>query len=289
MGREVSARFRRPAIAVSVDDPNAMVRAHSAVETLGGRARHLSPVQLAQLLDGPAEFVGLIYDLAPWNSSVVPLLGALRKSHPGLPILLFPPSRPEVSKVLLHCADLNGVRVERQAHDSRALAALQDNVHWLLATVYAGRLMHLVNLLLPDMPSGAVLYTQRILDRITASRVSQPLSVGPIVAEMRVSLRTLQHALESAGLPSPKTLLDWVTLLFAALSADASDRTATAVARNFGFDAHRFSRLRRRLLQDDIPASSNGPAQEFDMAFLAFADACRVSKRKASCVLERTA
>jgi hypothetical protein len=266
-----------------------MVRAHSAVEALGGTARHLGPVQLAQLADGTVEFVGLIYDLAPWNSSVVPLLGALRKSHPGLPILLFPPSRPEVSKVLLHCADLSGVRVERQGHDSRSLAGLQDNVQLLLASVYAGRLMHLVKLLLPDMPAGALLYLERILDRIAASPVSQPLSVGSIVAEMRMPLRTLQHALESAGLPSPKVLLDWLTLLYSVFAADASDRSATAVAKNFGLDAHRFARVRRRLLHGEVPAYANGPAQEFDMTFLAFAEACRVSKREASCVLERTA
>ena len=289
MRGELSARFRRPPIAISVDDPNAMVRAHSAVEALGGIPRHLSPVQLAQLLDGPVEFVGLIYDLAPWNSSVVPLLGALHQTHPSLPILLYAPRRQEVSSVLLYCADLSDVRVEQQAHDSRSLELLRNNVHWLVSAVYAERVSQLVQLLLPEIPTVALQYIRQTLDRFTEIPEAVGLTVGSIVAEMKVPLRTLQHVLESAGLPSPKVLLDWITLLFATLSADASRRTVEATGHDFGVDAHRIYRIRRRLLNADTHECCNGTAQEFDVTFLAFAEACRVSRGMASTVLSRTA
>jgi hypothetical protein len=106
---------------------------------------------------------------------------------------------------------------------------------------------------------------------------------------MKVPLRTLQHVLESAGLPSPKVLQDWVTLLYATLSAEASQSTAVAVVRNFGIDAHRIYRVRRRLLNAEAHEQFNGTAQEFDVTFLAFAEACRVSRGKANTVLRRTA
>ena len=282
-----STRFSRPAVAISVADPGAMVHAHSAVEALGGRPRHLSPVQLEQLLEGP-EYAGLIYDLAPWNASVVPLLGMLRQKHPALPILLYAPSRPEVSRVLLQLrhSDVKGLRVEHQAQAGRSPKALQDHVQWLLAAVYSTKVMHLMQLLLPDMPARARAYVQCILDRIVGAGVSQQLSVGSVLAGSTIPLRTLQHALGSAGLPPPKALLDWVTLLFATLSADASHRTTMAVARDFGFDTQRINRLRHRLLREAVADIS--PAQEFDMTFLAFAEACSVSQRTASTVLQRT-
>lgn len=281
------SRFHRPAIAVSVADPDAMVNAHSAVEALGGKPRHLSPVQLSQLADGQ-KFAGLIYDLAPWNASVVPLLGTLRQTHPTLPILLYAPSRPEVSRVLLQLreSDLTGLRVEHQGHAGRSLAALRVHVQWLLAAVHAARVTHLVQLLLPDMPGRARGYVQNILDHIADSSESQPLSVGAVVAGSTTPLRTLQHSLGSAGLPAPKMLLDWVTLLFATLSADASRRTTMAVAHDFGLDTQRIGRLRRRLLRESM--GDVGPAQEFDMTFLAFAEACSIPARTASTVLQRT-
>jgi hypothetical protein len=186
----------------------------------------------------------------------------------------------------LRHSDVKGLRVEHQAQAGRSPKALQDHVQWLLAAVYATKVMHLMQLLLPDMPARARAYIQCILDRIVGAGVSQQLSVGSVLAGSTVPLRTLQHALGSAGLPPPKALLDWVTLLFATLSADASHRTTMAVARDFGFDTQRINRLRHRLLREAVADIS--PAQEFDMTFLAFAEACSVSQRTASTVLQRT-
>jgi hypothetical protein len=285
----VSARFRRPSIAISVDDPNATVRAHSTVEALGGIPRHLSPVQLAQMIDGPVEFVGLIYDLAPWNSSVVPLLGALRQTHHSLPILLYAPRRPEVSSVLLHCADLTSVRVEQQTLDSRGLTRLRDNVRWLVSSVYAEQVTQLVQLLLPDMPPVVLQYVRQTLGRFTESPEVSGLTVGSVVAQMKVPLRTLQHVLEAAGLPSPKALQDWITLLYATLSADAAGSKVNSRGQDLGLDPHRIYRIRRRLLSAETYERCNGKSQEFDVTFLAFADACRVSRGTANTVLDRTA
>jgi len=159
----------------------------------------------------------------------------------------------------------------------------------LVSAVYAERVSHLVQLLLPEIPTVALRYIQQTLNRFTEIPETVGLTVGSIVAEMKVPLRTLQHVLESAGLPSPKVLLDWTTLLFATLSADASRRTAVATGRDFGMDAHRIYRIRRRLLNADTHERCNGTAQEFDVTFLAFAEACRVSRGKASTVLSRTA
>ncbi len=287
MGR-LTAALQKPSIAISIGDPNAMVVAHSAVERLGGAPRHLSPVQLTQMLDSHGGFLGLIYDLAPWNVSVPPLLTALRLSHADLPILLYAPRRPEVSEILDRCTDLPSLRVAEQT-PGRDAGALQAHVSWLFTAVYGGRLLNLVELLLPNPPSSVRRYIRHALARLSEGNGGVALTVASLAAQANVPARTLQHAMEASGLPSPKTFLDWLTLLFASLTANVTGRSIAAIGREIGVDSHRMYRIRGRLLPPGVGSSAAGPAQLFDVTFLAFADACRVSRGMANTLLEKTA
>lgn len=288
MGR-LTARLLRPSIAISVGHPTAMVLAHSTVERLGGAPRHVSPVQLAQMLDRTDQFLALIYDLAPWNISVPPLLTALRLRYPDLPILLYAPRRPEVSEILGQCGQLPVLHVAQQTHDRRDPRALESQVSWLFTAAYGGRLLHLVELLLPNPPSSVRRYIRHTIKRFSEGAGEAALTVASLAAEVDVPARTLQHAMEASGLPSPKGLLDWLTLLFASLAANVTGRTIAAIGRDIGVDAHRMYRIKGRLLPELVGSSTSGAAQLFDVTFLAFADACRVSRGTANTLLEKTA
>ncbi len=266
-----------------------MVQAHSAVERLGGAPRHVSPVQLTQMLDRPDEFLALIYDLAPWNISVPSLLTALRLRHPDLPILLYAPRRPEVSGILDQCRRLRALRISQQTHDNRHTGALDADVSWLFAAVYGERLRHLVDLLLPHPPSSVRRYIGQTIKRFSEGGSGEVLTVASLALEVDVPPRTLQHAMEANGLPSPKAFLDWLTLLFASLSANVTGRTIAAIGRDIGVDSHRIYRIKGRLLPPGVRSTDHSPAQLFDVTFLAFAEACRISQGKANTLLERTA
>lgn len=288
MGR-LTTKLLRPSIAISVGHPTAMVLAHAAVERLGGAPRHVSPVQLTQMLDRPDEFLALIYDLAPWNISVPSLLTALRLKHPDLPILLYAPSRPEVSEILDQCGDLPMLRVAQQTHDSRDRSALESHVSWLFTAIYGARLLHIIERLLPNPPSSVKRYMQHALKRFSEAGGGAALTVASLAAEVDVPARTLQHAMEASGLPSPKVFLDWLTLLFASLSANVTGRTIAAIGRDIGVDSHRMYRIRGRLLPQVVGSSASGAAQLFDVTFLAFAEACSISRGTANILLEKTA
>ncbi len=280
---------RKPITAVCMSDPAAAARVQAAVDASHTTACHVSPVQLTRLVGRPAPYAALIYDLAPWDDSISTLLHMIRRGHPALPILLYPPQRGDVSAILLRCGTIAGLRVRLQRHDSQESRSLREHVRWLLAAIHAERVIHLVGLLRPELPSPAQEYVRHILARLTGARGGRPLTVGSLVADLEVPQRTLQRAVNDGGLPSPKALLDWITLMFATLSADATSRSTASVARDFGVDAHRIYRIRRRLLGSAAHQIAAGPAQEFDLAFLAFADACRVSRGAASALLDRTA
>jgi hypothetical protein len=288
MGR-LTTRLLRPSIAISVGHPTAMVLAHAAVERLGGAPRHVSPVQLTQMLDRPDEFLALIYDLAPWNVSVPPLLTALRLRHPDLPILLYAPNRPEVSEILEQCGDLPVLHLLQQTHDSRDPKALESQVSWLFTAVYGARLYHLIELLLPNPPSSVKRYIRHTLKRFSEGAGGAALTVASLAAEVNVPARTLQHTMEASGLPSPKVFLDWLTLLFAALSANVTGHTIAGIGRDIGVDSHRMYRIRGRLLPQVVGSSASSAAQLFDITFLAFAEACRISRGTANILLEKTA
>jgi len=279
----------RPFVLICVSDPTAAARVQSAVESLDGAAHVISPLRLPQLFEGPPPCDALIYDLAPWDDNIPALVARIREVHPPLPILLYPPPHPRVSTLLLRCGEVAGVRVRMQSHESHEVEALHGLVRWLHASIYAERVLHLVQLLLPGLPPRARQYIRIILGRLTGTRGGRTLSVGSVVAETGTPIRTLQRALEDGGLPPPKALLDWITLMFAALWADATGRPTARVGRDFGVDPHRIYRLRRRLLPAAVRERITGPAQEFDLTFLAFAERCRIPSRTAFELLHRSA
>ncbi len=101
---------------------------------------------------------------------------------------------------------------------------------------------------------------------------------------MGVSVRTLERTLDAEQMLRPKELLNWLTLLYAMLTADLNRASIGAVARSRGWYPSDLYRLQHRLLDrmvQRLGAEELGSSQRFDLALLAFLRRCGVPKAKA--------
>lgn len=99
--------------------------------------------------------------------------------------------------------------------------------------------------------SGALVH---LADRMSPARVKD------LARQQRVSVRTVEREARNLNLPSPKHLLDWVTLLYVHEIAEWSGTPYTAVAADFGLSGDRMYELRRRLLPTTLRATRPYPA-----------------------------
>ncbi|MFQ5703306.1 MAG: hypothetical protein ACE5HT_04715 [Gemmatimonadales bacterium] len=256
-----------------MSDPTASVTAHNAVVAFGARPVHISPIGLARVPLAGSDFATVIYDLAPWTDEVVPLVRALRRAYRTLSLLLYAPPIPSVPVLTYRCSGLRAVKTLLQSASSSEPETVRDGVAWLMAARHAEVVCHFVELLIPDLPARARDCMRRTLDHLVdPGRLHIP-SVHSIATQLGVPERTLQRNFESAGLPSPKAVMDWITLMFLTLAAESNGRSMSAVAGEFGIDRYTVRRLRQRLLHVD---NGSGPGG-FNFAFLGFAEACHVS------------
>lgn len=278
-------RSTEPQTAVCVSDPSAAAIVHDAAVDMGANPVHISPIRLAKVPLTGSDFTTIIYDLAPWTDDVVPLVRALRHAYRTVPLLLYAPPTPTISTLLEHCGDRDGLKVMLQSTRRDEIRGVRENIAWLLAARHAELVCYLVELLITDLPSRPRDYIRETLACLIDLEKRRLFSVRSISAELSVPKRTIQRDFDSAGLPSPKAIMDWLTLMFLALAADSSGRPITSVANDFGAAGYQVRRLRNRLLHLD--RRSVRAAQSFDLVFLAFAEACRVPSTIARNVIAR--
>jgi AraC-like DNA-binding protein len=73
--------------------------------------------------------------------------------------------------------------------------------------------------------------------------------VAAIARALGLSQRTLQRRFRADGLPSPKALLDWLTLAHLRHVSHCQQRSQARVAADLGLAANDLYRLRRRVLR----------------------------------------
>ncbi len=271
--------------AVCVSDPAAAAIVHDAAVDMGANPVHVSPIQLAKGSLTCRDFTTIIYDLAPWTDAVVPLVRALRHAKRTVPVLLYTPSTPTAATLLENCGEGDGIKVTVQSTRSNEICGVRENVAWLLAARDAELVCYLVELLITDLPRRPRDYIRATLACLIDREKGRLISVRSVSAVLTVPNRTIQRDFESAGLPSPKTVMDWLTLMFLSLAADTSRRAITTVAKDFGAASYQVRRLRKRLLH--LSHRSVHAAQSFDLVFLTFAEACRVPSTIARDVIAR--
>jgi hypothetical protein len=220
---------------------------------------------------------GLVYDLAPWDESALEAVHGVRRDFPALPIFLVVPSRETAAELLLQCGTLpcvHGVLHGPSSHER-----VKDGVIALLATAPTTVLRKIVLALFPGIPERGTDYVARVVDGLQEERDS--VRVGDLLPALSLTPRIAERAFAEAGLPRPKRLADWLTLLLIALTAERGLISLGEAARHYGYDPNEYYRLRQRVLPPalrDLPA---GAPQAFDLTLLAFAEACGVSRDRA--------
>lgn len=266
-------------ILLQVGDDRASEALLRGIASLGHDVR---PVKLPSL-PSTGEDPGLIVcDLYPWTTVALKVLRQVRAARPTLPILLYPPQffHKEVAALLLQCADVGGLSVFPQdprastkdlaAAVNRALASTPSLVlERLIALLFAGE----------EFAHGRA-FVLRILTTLRERTASwRSPGVATIAAEMNAHPRQLERDHRKVGLASPRTVLQYVLLLWVlgigAFTRLRFDKAAVAS----GLNGKRMQRLRATLLATfDVNAP---PDQLFDIAFLKFAEACRVPRQRA--------
>ena len=282
----IMSGFRvRPVVACTVSAGKARSLVDAALRAEDADIVELPPAQLATEHPALDRCAALLYDLEPASDASVELVEALRARHPCLPVLLYPPLRDGIFPLLLAAGRVPGVSAKAQGGGSHEGARLQAFIRQALADAPANRLASIVSLLLEDAPPRLLAFAHAALLRICHRRQASERTVAVVAADLGFTLRTLQRDIASPSLPSPKELLDWLTLLFMSLVAEWSGVSMRNVATAFRVDPNTLYRMRRRLMPGTPPPGQS--PQEFDLALLAFARRCGVPHRRTHTVLDR--
>ena len=266
-------------ILVQVNHDGAREAMLRSVASLGHDVR---PVKLPNLPGNGEIGVALVYDLDPWTSVAVEHLRSVRERHPTMPILIYPPQflHTQIASLLLMCAEISGLTIVFQdpRNSTRSLA---EAVTVALDSTASLTLERLVRLLLNEQQHGnARGYVLQILETLRRRGLGwRSPGVTMIAAEMKTHPRKLERELSNNGLPSPRLVLQHVLLLWVlAVGAFARLPFANAVAAS-GLNRKRMYRLRTSLLVG-LDAGAP-PDQLFDIAFLKFAEVCRIPRERA--------
>jgi len=267
-------------IAHCVSDPAARARLMAAIEAEGLRPFEVSPDEVLEKPSSAKTCAAIVHDLEPIGDDSLHLVRSLRARFPTLPILLYVPHHPGTASLLLAAGRIPGVSAKGQFSDAKEATRLATFIQRGVADVPAVELARLLTLLLPDMPTRVAEFTFAALRRIAGPEWHPEITVGSIVPELGYTRRTLLRSWTDRRLPQPKELLDWLTLLFVTYASGRSGLSNRAIARTRGVNASAYYRLRRRLLNDLPETNDQRPAQEFDLALLAFAQRCHVSAQR---------
>lgn len=273
--------FGEHQVACCISDQTTARRVLDALRREGARGFELSR---SELVSGASRqrLRALIWDLAPWDPTALEVLHAVRGRHPGCPILLYAPPTTEAAALATEASGLVGVyaAVQLDIFSGEELR-LRHCVRWLLDGVPATMLRWATRQVLSDAPAVKRRFLEAALDSL-AAHAAVRVTATDCATAAGVTLRCLQRACRSRGLPPPKRLLDLVVLLYVTLLAQWHGESAGAAARRVGLHRQDLRRLRRRVLPRRVRVARLGPAQEFNVAFLALARAFGVPRKRAS-------
>ncbi|HEX9728285.1 MAG TPA: hypothetical protein VGA37_07270 [Gemmatimonadales bacterium] len=193
--------------------------------------------------EGLSGSAALVYDLCPWTPAVEHRFDSLAGSIPGVPILLYLPPTGSAFAAYARASRHPHVQVQVQSRDGASLECLRDAACGLLRSVPRVRIMNHLSDAVPSLSSAAYLFGHRALSILGSGRRPR---VGEIATALHLSARTLQRRFKDDGLPHPKSLLDWLTIMHLHCAAETQELSVARVASRAGLSANDLYRLRRR-------------------------------------------
>ena len=274
-------RARTPVVGCSVKDPSALAVLRRILKIEGADTCEL-PTPLRQrhahMLSGCS---ALILDLAPWDDSAIEIIRWLRRQRPVLPILLYTPHIPDVTKLVLECGSLHGIFAHSQFDSPLTRSTLQREVRALLESPAGLLLAELVERIVWGVKKEVLEFIRLAIRTLQVERDCELLKVEELAIRVGISTRSLNRIWRPTPFPRPKEMLDWLAMLFVSFEAARAQVPMSRIAAIVGIDPQRWYRIRRRLMAIDLRRMRLNMDEGFDMTLLAFLDRCGVHESDA--------
>jgi AraC-like DNA-binding protein len=187
----------------------------------------------------------LVYDLSPWTEATARRFPGLVRGLGGGPVLLYLPASGPAFTTFSQLPRAGDIRVQVQSRDPDSMAHLRDAAAGLVHAVPRVWIMDHLKRAVPGLSGAAYLFGHRALGILASGRRPR---VATIALALGLSQRTLQRRLGADGLPSPKALLDWLTVAYLRRASHVQQRSVARVAADLGLAPNDLYRLRRRVL-----------------------------------------
>ncbi|GBD33062.1 hypothetical protein HRbin33_02041 [bacterium HR33] len=214
----------------------------------------------------------LVYDLSPFDERALGALEAFRRHHPAAVVMFYVPIRSGIEPLLVRALARPGswLKFQLPAAYERSLVceALQQALRMTPGLRVRQALQPLEGSLRP--PYRRLI--EQVLAELELGRLPR-LKCLAVAGDGFPTIRTLERAAIESGLPSPKKICMWLTLLFVEFASAGLGVPAARVARSVGLDSNAWYRLRRRLI-GGFSGSSPRCDSQADLVARAFLNAC---------------
>ena len=259
-----------PVVGCAVTNEWATGLSRRSVELEGGHIVRIHPSGIA--VSESHSYSALIYDLAPWDDRAVVDINRLRRWRPELPILFYVPPVSQAVALLPRCAGIRNVRFRMQDRNENGVAEFRRDIAWLVQSVPSGEIITRLRELFPEMPLSLLQLARYVL---RTSGVKQRPTVESAARALRLSKRTLERRVRCDGLPAPKELIDWITLLHVSFVASRGSTSISRVVRCAGINANDLYRIKSRLADRAGRQLRSQAEDRFSDVLAAFAARCR--------------
>jgi len=195
-------------------------------------------------LPRPNPPAALVYDLSPWDRAATAHLDRRAREQERIPVLLYLPPTGAAFAALSRLPRSAYVGVQIQARDAESLGHLRAAASELVRAIPCVRTLRLVTETMPGLSGAARRFGEWVLRALADGR--RP-TVESVARGLSLSPRTLQRRFHDAGLPAPKSFLDWLTLLYVQVRAECREVTPARAAAHAGITGNDLYRLRKRV------------------------------------------
>ena len=230
-------------IGCAISDAWAGKQCKRVVEAAGGRMVVVQP----EKLDLPItlrQLSACIYDLAPWDASVLTRIHRLRNARPEMPILFYLPPSPDAVAMAPDCSQLANVRLSMQLRRCEDVQRLERDARWLLHSV---PVQQILDTLIEAVPTSPILrlFCREVLRRLS---VGMRCTVEDVGHDIGLSSRTVQRHLTPGRLGTPKQVIDRLTVWYLLHLSVLGGLSLSRAARMTGMTPNDFYRLKKRVL-----------------------------------------